>query len=80
MLCAMIRLSLRTLLEKKEKKEKTEKKVDNVNSLDKDWKCGRVSNQLILILSVALQILNRMTFVGNANLIVVLDLFVNKHF
>lgn len=42
MLFLINRLSLRTLLDKKEKKEKTEKKVDNVNSLDKDWKCGRV--------------------------------------
>lgn len=38
------RLSLRTVLdEKKEKKEKVEKKEDNVNALDRDWKCGSVS-------------------------------------
>lgn len=39
------RLSLRTALEeKKEKKEKVEKKEDNVNALDKDWKCGSVAS------------------------------------
>ena len=36
------RLSLRTALE--EKKEKKEKKEDNVNALDKDWKCGSVAS------------------------------------
>ena len=36
------RLSLRTVLE--EKKEKKEKKEDNVNALDKDWKCGSVAS------------------------------------
>ena len=36
------RLSLRTALE--EKKEKNEKKEDNVNALDKDWKCGSVAS------------------------------------
>ena len=39
------RLSLRTVLEeKKVKKEKKEKKEDNVNALDKDWKCGSVAS------------------------------------
>lgn len=50
MLFLINRLSLRTLLDKKEKKEKTEKKVDNVNSLDKDWKCGRVRYLLFLLI------------------------------
>lgn len=36
------RLSLRTALE--EKKVKKEKKEDNVNALDKDWKCGSVAS------------------------------------